>query len=143
MAIGLLYLHQSNPSTVHANLKPSNVLLGPDFESYLADYAFIPSLLLPPASPHDLVAPSSVASSSLFYYTPKSHLSKPSFTPLFVVYNFGVLFQELLIGISPFQDPVEEHDNDIPPSGSAPCERSKTTPMRTSGYMGMRHPRRS
>ncbi|RRT39526.1 hypothetical protein B296_00058247 [Ensete ventricosum] len=91
VATSLLYLYQSNPSIVDANLKPSNVLLGLDFESCLIDYTLISSRLLPLVSPHDLVAPSSTASSSLFYHTPESRLPKPSRTPLSDVYSFNVL----------------------------------------------------
>ncbi|RWW28180.1 hypothetical protein GW17_00007357 [Ensete ventricosum] len=45
VATDLLYLHQSNQSMVHANHKPSKILLGPNFESCLVNYVLIPSLL--------------------------------------------------------------------------------------------------
>jgi serine/threonine protein kinase len=87
-AAGLLHLHQSG--IVHGNLKPSNVLLGADFESCLTDYGLVPTLLLPDLS-----------SSSLLYRAPEaSH----SFTPASDVYSFGVLLLELLTGRPPFQD---------------------------------------
>ncbi|VAI52160.1 unnamed protein product [Triticum turgidum subsp. durum] len=41
IAAGLLHLHSS--AIVHGNLKPSNVLLGPDFESCLTDYGLVPA----------------------------------------------------------------------------------------------------
>ncbi|WOK94810.1 hypothetical protein Cni_G03515 [Canna indica] len=118
VATGLVFLHQTTPPTVHANLKPSNVLLGPDFESCIADYALIPSLHILPPSPYDVAAPSSssaaASSSSLFYRAPESRLPRPAFTPLSDVYSFGVLLLELLTGKTPFQDLVEEHGADIP-----------------------------
>jgi serine/threonine protein kinase len=87
-AAGLLHLHQSG--IVHGNLKPSNVLLGADFESCLTDYGLVPTLLLPDLS-----------SSSLLYRAPEaSHL----FTPASDVYSLGVLLLELLTGRPPFQD---------------------------------------
>lgn len=84
--------------------------------SCLTNFALIPSLLLcPPASPHDLAAPSSsVASSSLFYRTLESPLPKPSFTPFSGVYNVGILLLELLTKKIPFQDLVEEYNVNIP-----------------------------
>ncbi|CAL9190915.1 unnamed protein product [Musa hybrid cultivar] len=119
VAAGLLYLHQTNPPTVHADLKPSNVLLGPDFESCLTDYGLIPSLL--PASHDDLSAPSPSSSSSsssaaaaVFYRAPESRLPNPAFTPLSDVYSFGVLLLELLTGKTPMHDLVEERGADIP-----------------------------
>ncbi|RZS17057.1 hypothetical protein BHM03_00049166 [Ensete ventricosum] len=110
VATSLLYLHESNPPTVHVILMPSNVLLSLDFESCLVDYAFISSLhLLLPTSSHDLVAPSSlVASSSFFYHALKSRIPKPSFTPLLDVYNFGILLLELLIRRTSLPRPTRE-----------------------------------
>ncbi|XP_074592859.1 inactive leucine-rich repeat receptor-like serine/threonine-protein kinase At1g60630 [Curcuma longa] len=113
VASGLAFLHQTSPVTVHANLKPANVLLGPDFESCLADYALIPALLL-----HDDAFPSSsssaaaASSSSLFYRAPEARRSQ-SFTPLSDVYSFGVLLLELLTGKAPFQDLLEEPGGDV------------------------------
>ena len=51
IAAGLLHLHQTPTAPiVHGNLKPSNVLLGPDFESCLTDYGLVPALAAPDAS---------------------------------------------------------------------------------------------
>ncbi|KAE8716126.1 Inactive leucine-rich repeat receptor-like serine/threonine-protein kinase [Hibiscus syriacus] len=53
LATGLLYIHQ-NPGLTHGNLKSSNVLLGPDFESCLTDYGLtvfrVPDLLEEPGA---------------------------------------------------------------------------------------------
>lgn len=70
VVINLLYLHQSNSLIVHAILKPSNVLLGLDFESYLIGYALILSLLLPSASPPP--PPSSIVHPSPTFPSPPS-----------------------------------------------------------------------
>ena len=105
VAAGLLHLHQW--SIVHGNLKPSNVLLGPDFESCLTDYGLVPTLL-----------PSNVQLPSLSYRAPEVRAAAaPSccgFTPASDVYSFGVLLLELLTGRTPFQDLVELHGDDIP-----------------------------
>ncbi|TVU27600.1 hypothetical protein EJB05_19093, partial [Eragrostis curvula] len=104
VAAGLVHLHQST-SIVHGNLKPSNVLLGPDFESCLTDYGLVPTLL-----PADLLGSSST--SSLLYRAPEVKTST-AFTPASDVYSFGVLLLELLTGRTPFQDLLMELD-DIP-----------------------------
>ena len=105
VAAGLLHLHQW--SIVHGNLKPSNVLLGPDFESCLTDYGLVPTLL-----------PSNVQLPSLSYRAPEVRAAAaPSccgFTPASDVYSFGVLLLELLTGRTPFQDLRELHGDDIP-----------------------------
>ncbi|KDP30011.1 hypothetical protein JCGZ_18583 [Jatropha curcas] len=105
LATGLLYIHQ-NPGLTHGNLKSSNVLLGPDFESCLTDYCLTmfrdPDLIEEPSA------------TSLFYRAPESRdLRKPS-TQQADVYSFGVLLLELLTGKTPFQDLVLEHGSDIP-----------------------------
>ncbi|TKW42436.1 hypothetical protein SEVIR_1G384700v4 [Setaria viridis] len=106
VAAGLVHLHQSG--IVHGNLKPSNVLLGPDFESCLTDYGLVPALL-----------PSNAELHSLFYRGPEVRAAHPSpsaaaFTPASDVYSFGVLLLELLTGRTPFQDLMELHGDDIP-----------------------------
>ncbi|CAD6248813.1 unnamed protein product [Miscanthus lutarioriparius] len=123
VAAGLVHLHQS--SIVHGNLKPSNVLLGPDFESCLTDYGLVPTLLPSNAELH-----SSSSSSSLFYRAPEvrgAHAHATSFTPGTDVYSFGVLLLELLTGRTPFQDLMELHGNDIPSWVRAVREEERET----------------
>uniref|UniRef100_A0A6N2M1Z8 Protein kinase domain-containing protein n=1 Tax=Salix viminalis TaxID=40686 RepID=A0A6N2M1Z8_SALVM len=105
LATGLLYIHQ-NPGLTHGNLKSSNVLLGPEFESCLTDYG-----LTIFQNPESLEEPSAT---SLFYRAPEIRdMRKPSTQPA-DVYSFGVLLLELLTGKTPFQDLVQEHGPDIP-----------------------------
>ncbi|KAG8650893.1 hypothetical protein MANES_07G079501v8 [Manihot esculenta] len=105
LATGLLYIHQ-NPGLTHGNLKSSNVLLGPEFESCLTDYG-----LTVFRDPNMLEEPSAT---SLFYRAPEIRdMQKPA-TQQADVYSFGVLLLELLTGKTPFQDLVQEHGTDIP-----------------------------
>ncbi|XP_040377353.1 inactive leucine-rich repeat receptor-like serine/threonine-protein kinase At1g60630 [Oryza brachyantha] len=106
VAAGLVHLHQSPPAgIVHGNLKPSNVLLGPDFESCLTDYGLVPTLL---PSHADLAS-----SASVLYRAPETRAAH-LFTPASDVYSFGVLLLELLTGKAPFQDLMDLHGDDIP-----------------------------
>lgn len=105
LATGLLYIHQSHGLT-HGNLKSSNVLLGPDFESCLTDYG-----LLSFRDPDSLEEPSAT---SLFYRAPECRDPRRPITQPADVYSFGVLLLELLTGKTPFQDLVQEHGSDIP-----------------------------
>ncbi|PAN09116.1 hypothetical protein PAHAL_1G460000 [Panicum hallii] len=115
VASGLLHLHQW--SIVHGNLKPSNVLLGPDFESCLTDYGLVPTLL-----------PSNAQLHSLFYRAPEVRAAAPGcFTPASDVYSFGVLLLELLTGRTPFQDLMELHGDDIPSWVRAVREEERDT----------------
>ncbi|GMJ03738.1 hypothetical protein like AT1G10850 [Hibiscus trionum] len=105
LATALLYIHQ-NPGLTHGNLKSSNVLLGPDFESCLTDYGL--TLFRDPDSPDEPGA------STFFYRAPECRDIRKSSTQPADVYSFGVLLLELLTGKTPFQDLVQEHGSDIP-----------------------------
>ncbi|WCJ17609.1 Leucine-rich repeat protein kinase family protein [Euphorbia peplus] len=105
LATGLLYIHQ-NPGLTHGNLKSSNVLLGPEFESCLTDYGL--TIFRDP----DFVEEPSAT--SLFYRAPENRDNRKPSTQQADVYSFGVLLLELLTGKTPFQDLVQEHGSDIP-----------------------------
>ncbi|OMO89421.1 hypothetical protein CCACVL1_07832 [Corchorus capsularis] len=105
LATGLLYIHQ-NPGLTHGNLKSSNVLLGPDFESCLTDYGL--TLFRDPDSVDEPSA------STFFYRAPECRDVRKSSTQPADVYSFGVLLLELLTGKTPFQDLVQEYGSDIP-----------------------------
>ncbi|XP_077247036.1 inactive leucine-rich repeat receptor-like serine/threonine-protein kinase At1g60630 [Tasmannia lanceolata] len=107
LATGLVYLHQTT-GIIHGNLKSSNVLLGPDFESCLTDYGLTP--FRNPDSPEE----GNGITSSLFYRAPECRYPRKSFSLQCDVYSFGVLLLELLTGKTPFQDLVQEHGADIP-----------------------------
>lgn len=105
LATGLLYIHQ-NPGLTHGNLKSSNVLLGPDFESCLTDYGL--TLFRDPDSVEEPSA------ATFFYRAPECRDVRKAATQPADVYSFGVLLLELLTGKTPFQDLVQEHGSDIP-----------------------------
>ncbi|EYU35539.1 hypothetical protein MIMGU_mgv1a0066651mg, partial [Erythranthe guttata] len=106
LATGLLYIHQ-NPGLTHGNLKSTNVLLGPEFESCLTDYGLSPFRNPDPQE-------ESSGASSLFYRAPECRDPRRPLTQQADVYSFGVLLLELLTGKTPFQDLVQEHGPDIP-----------------------------
>ncbi|PKA48463.1 Inactive leucine-rich repeat receptor-like serine/threonine-protein kinase [Apostasia shenzhenica] len=113
VAAGLLYLHQQSSgdlaAVVHGNLKSSNVLLGPDFESCLTDYALLPS---PDTTAAD--DPAAASTSSLFYRAPECRPPRHSpFSPRSDVYSFGVLLLELLTGKTPSHDLVDQRGDVI------------------------------
>ncbi|KAH0461413.1 hypothetical protein IEQ34_008988 [Dendrobium chrysotoxum] len=118
VATGLLYLHQSG--AIHGNLKSSNVLLGPEFESCLTDFYL---LLHSPDSDF-----SSSSSSSLFYRAPECRNPRcSSFSLASDVYSFGVLLLELLTGKTPFHDLMDQHGAEIPAWVRAVRDEEKET----------------
>lgn len=104
LAMGLVYIHQ-NPGLTHGNLKSSNVLLGPDFESCLTDYGL--------SDLHDPDSVGDTSAASLFYKAPDCRDLRKSSTQPADVYSFGVLLLELLTGRTSFQDLVHEYGSDI------------------------------
>lgn len=104
LATGLHYIHQ-NHGLAHGNLKSSNILLGPDFESCLTDYGLSSFW-----NPDSLEEP---GAASLFYRAPECRDHRRPVTQQCDVYSFGVLLLELLTGKSPFSDLVQEQGSDI------------------------------
>ncbi|XP_010418007.1 PREDICTED: inactive leucine-rich repeat receptor-like serine/threonine-protein kinase At1g60630 [Camelina sativa] len=104
LAMGLVYIHQ-NPGLTHGNLKSSNVLLGPDFESCLTDYGLIDL--------QDSDSFEDTSSVSLFYKAPECRDLRKASTQPADVYSFGVLLLELLTGRTSFKDLVHKYESDI------------------------------
>ncbi|KFK40768.1 hypothetical protein AALP_AA2G038300 [Arabis alpina] len=104
LAMGLAYIHQ-NPGLTHGNLKSSNVLLGPDFESCLTDYGL--------SDLHDPDSVEDTSATSLFYKAPECRDLRKASTQPADVYSFGVLLLELLTGRTSFQDLVHRYGSDI------------------------------
>ncbi|KAL0431537.1 UNVERIFIED_CONTAM: putative inactive receptor kinase [Sesamum radiatum] len=94
VAQGLAYIHQAS-KLIHGNLKPSNVLLGPDFEACVTDYCL--SVLGETSSDDD---PDLAG-----YSAPEVRKSPRRATAKSDVYSFGVLLLELLTGKTPSQHP--------------------------------------
>uniref|UniRef100_A0A1J3FA28 Putative inactive receptor kinase n=1 Tax=Noccaea caerulescens TaxID=107243 RepID=A0A1J3FA28_NOCCA len=94
VAQALHYIHQSS-SQFHGNLKPTNILLGHDFEACLTDYCL--SVLTDPS-----VATDPDISS---YKAPEMRNSTNSPTSKCDVYSFGVFVLELLTGKSASRQP--------------------------------------
>ncbi|AEE33708.1 Leucine-rich repeat protein kinase family protein [Arabidopsis thaliana] len=104
LAMGLVYIHQ-NPGLTHGNLKSSNVLLGPDFESCLTDYGL--------SDLHDPYSIEDTSAASLFYKAPECRDLRKASTQPADVYSFGVLLLELLTGRTSFKDLVHKYGSDI------------------------------
>ncbi|KAL0424170.1 UNVERIFIED_CONTAM: putative inactive receptor kinase [Sesamum radiatum] len=94
VAQGLAYIHQAS-KLIHGNLKPSNVLLGPDFEACITDYCLA---ILGETSLDD--DPDLAG-----YSAPEVRKSSRRATAKSDVYSFGVLLLELLTGKTPSQHP--------------------------------------
>lgn len=94
VAQGLGYIHRVS-RLIHANLKSSNVLLGPDFEACLTDYSL--AILADTSSNDD--------PDCAVYKAPETRKSSRRATAKSDVFAFGILLLELLTGKHPSQHP--------------------------------------
>ncbi|CAL9089238.1 unnamed protein product [Musa acuminata var. zebrina] len=116
IAKGLAFLHEISPKKyVHGDLKPNNVLLGPDMEPYISDFGVGHLANIAGGSPflqsdriavekiqgqHSDVAFGPIMSKGSGYQAPEaSMMLKPS--QKWDVYSFGVILLELISSRSP------------------------------------------
>lgn len=90
----LIFLHTINPSVVHGNLKPSNILLDANFACKLSDFGICRALSLRENS-------SNRADTSP--YLDPEFLTTGGLSPKSDIYSFGIILVQLLTGISPLR----------------------------------------
>ncbi|CAN6475749.1 unnamed protein product [Victoria cruziana] len=102
-AQGLAYLHHDcNPPIVHRDIKANNILIGNDFEAYLADFG-----LARPVDPsEDTRSANTVAGS--YGYMPPEYGYRVKITEKSDVYSYGVVLLEVLTGMQPTDPKLPE-----------------------------------
>ncbi|GFP84686.1 probable inactive leucine-rich repeat receptor-like protein kinase at1g66830 [Phtheirospermum japonicum] len=120
IAKGLVYLHEHSPKKyVHGNLKPTNILLGPDMEPKISDFGLgrLANITAGGGSPtarsnrtvfENMSGPSELAHSlsssasfGSYYQAPETvKVVKPS--QKWDVYSYGVILLEMITGRSPW-----------------------------------------
>ncbi|KAF2325772.1 hypothetical protein GH714_040073 [Hevea brasiliensis] len=105
VAHALAYLHHDClPAILHGDVKAMNVLLGPGYESYLADFGL--ARVVSSNSDDDLAKPSQRPHLAGSYgYMAPEHASMQRITEKADVYSFGVVLLEVLTGRHPL-DPT-------------------------------------
>nr|GMD73478.1 U-box domain-containing protein 33-like [Ipomoea batatas] len=95
IAKGLLFLHSSSPEKiVHGNLKPENILIGPDNTCKICDFGIYRLL-----QPQTLRCPSFSRLSEpkgVFSYTDPEFLETGNLTPKSDIYSFGLIILQIL-----------------------------------------------
>ncbi|CAL9062680.1 unnamed protein product [Musa banksii] len=95
-AQGLAYLHHDcNPPIIHRDIKARNILVGLEFEPYLADFG-----LAKPVDRSGRTMPCGVVAGSYGYIAPEYSYS-PRITEKSDVYSYGVVLLEILTGLQP------------------------------------------
>ncbi|KAK9271983.1 hypothetical protein L1049_002352 [Liquidambar formosana] len=118
IATGLAYLHEFGPKKyVHGDLKPSNVLLGPDMEAYVSDFGLghladtsggspilryrrMASETPEQNSPYEFTTLNYTISLGSYYQAPEA-LKVPKPLQKWDVYSYGVILLEMITGKSP------------------------------------------
>ncbi|KAI3678734.1 hypothetical protein L6452_38037 [Arctium lappa] len=102
-AQGLAYLHHDCvPPIVHRDIKANNILIGLDFEPYIADFG-----LAKLVDDRDFARSSSTVAGSFGYIAPEiGYMMKV--TEKSDVYSFGVVMLEVLTGKQPIDPTIED-----------------------------------
>ncbi|KAI4326397.1 hypothetical protein MLD38_031718 [Melastoma candidum] len=102
-ARGLAYLHHDCvPPIVHRDIKANNILIGPEFEPYIADFG-----LAKLVRDRDFIPSSSTIAGSYGYIAPEyGYMMK--ITEKSDVYSFGVVMLEVLTGKQPIDPTIPE-----------------------------------
>ncbi|KAL1309756.1 hypothetical protein AAHE18_17G201000 [Arachis hypogaea] len=102
-AHGLEYLHHDCiPPIVHRDIKANNILVGPQFEAFLADFG-----LAKLVNSSDCSAASNIVAGSYGYIAPEYGYSL-RITEKSDVYSFGVVLLEVLTGMEPTDNRIPE-----------------------------------
>ncbi|KAF6153840.1 hypothetical protein GIB67_001073 [Kingdonia uniflora] len=103
VAHAIAYLHHDCvPAILHGDVKAMNVLLGPKFEPYLADFGL--ARIIASGDERYKMSPKPQLAGSYGYMAPE-HASMKAVTEKSDVYSFGVLLLEVLTGRHPL-DPT-------------------------------------
>ncbi|KAG9457152.1 hypothetical protein H6P81_001660 [Aristolochia fimbriata] len=102
-AQGLAYLHHDCiPPIVHRDIKANNILIGLQFEAYLADFG-----LAKLVDSSDVTRPGNIVAGSYGYIAPEYGYSM-KITERSDVYSYGVVLLEVLTGMQPMDQRIPE-----------------------------------
>ncbi|GER25003.1 leucine-rich repeat receptor-like protein kinase family protein [Striga asiatica] len=102
-AQGLAYLHHDCvPPILHRDIKANNILIGPDFEPYIADFG-----IAKPVDGGDFARSSNAVAGSYGYIAPEYGYSM-KITEKSDVYSYGVVVLEVLTGKQPIDPTIPD-----------------------------------
>ncbi|KAL5128419.1 LRR receptor-like serine/threonine-protein kinase RCH1 [Glycine soja] len=108
-AHGLEYLHHDCiPPIIHRDIKAGNILVGPQFEAFLADFG-----LAKLVGSSDYSGASAIVAGSYGYIAPEYGYSL-RITEKSDVYSFGVVLIEVLTGMEPIDSRIPEGSHVVP-----------------------------
>lgn len=96
----LQYLHEQHPPLIHCDLKPANILLSDNGQTYLIDFGIAHYAL-----PHQTGTNQRLGSYG--YAAPEQYDKKGRIGPWTDLYSLGVLLHRMLSGIDPGQKPSD------------------------------------
>jgi serine/threonine protein kinase len=116
IAAALHYLHSQNPPLVHCDVKPANIIAGPNGQYLLSDFGICHQAH--PSAPAPAVSAGTPA-----YMAPERFIRNASPAAPSDIFSLGATIYELLSGAAPFGEKggIELHHGATPPPIAAPC----------------------